>query len=153
VPSGPVGSRRRQGQREGAEGAEEARGGRFERGGGQRAGQVRLVKTHGAQARRLGVLAEPGQLKLGADGEDDESVGGRLPITDEVGIGHGEIERCMRGLTRLRPRSQIGPGHQIQAVRRKALTVRHARTIAKISPRCPHDLTARVWHEGGSEWR
>ena len=63
-----------------------------------------------------------------------------MPVTDEVGIGHGEIERRMRGLTRLRPWPQIGPGNQIQAVRRKALTVRHACTISAIPCKRPRRL-------------
>ena len=33
------------------------------------------MKSHGTQARGFGVLAEPGQLKLVADGEKDESIG------------------------------------------------------------------------------
>jgi hypothetical protein len=33
------------------------------------------MKTHGTQACGLGVLAEPGQLKLVADGEKDEGIG------------------------------------------------------------------------------
>jgi hypothetical protein len=139
-------SGRWQGQREGAQ---ESRGGRFERGCGQRAAEVRLVKTGDAQATALGVLAQPGQRKLVANGENHEGIGRSMPITDQVGIGHGEIERRVRGLTRLRTWCQIGTGNQIQAVRYRALTVRHARNCSRNHPRCPFPDPAGACPAGG----
>jgi len=75
--------------------------GRFERGGGQRAVEVRLVEPDDPKAGRRRVGAQPAERQLVACREDDQCVGGEVPVPDDVGVGDGEVERRVGRLASL----------------------------------------------------
>jgi hypothetical protein len=66
--------------------------GRLEGGRGQGAVQIRLVEPDHAAAGRGRVGAQPAEGQLVRDGEQNQGVGGLVPVTDEVGVGDGEVE-------------------------------------------------------------
>lgn len=110
--------------------------GRFERGGGQRAAEVRLVKPDVpvAGGGRLG--AQPAQGILVAGGDQDERVGVGVPVAEGVRVGDGEVECGMGRLRGLGPGRQVGAGDQIET-RGANLEVRHGFDVNDASPSRP----------------
>jgi hypothetical protein len=96
--------------------------GRFERDGGERTAQIGLVEANDATSRRCRVDTESTERQLIAGGEQNDGVGTTVPLSDEIRMGHGEIESGMRCLTCLRPRRKISTGDEIEA---RKLLVRH----------------------------
>jgi hypothetical protein len=76
-------------------------GGRFQRGRGQAAAEIRLVEPEDPQADGLRVLAQPSQTQLVGHGQQDNDIRGLVPTLDETGIGKCEAERRVNGLTGL----------------------------------------------------
>lgn len=89
-------------------------GGRFEGGRGQGAAEVRLVEPDHAEAGRRGVGAQPAERQLVRRGEQDQGVGGQVPVTEDVGVGDCEIESRVCRLASLRRWGQVTTGDQIE---------------------------------------
>jgi hypothetical protein len=98
----------------------------FERDGGQRAVEVRLVEPDVAQPDAGRVVTQPGQGQLVPGGQQHQRVGGDMPVADEIGKGEREVEGGVNCLTSLRPRRKIGTGDDIEA---GALEVRHTTSV------------------------
>jgi hypothetical protein len=103
----------------------------FERGGGQRTVEVRLVEPDVAQPAGGRVVTQPGKGELVPGGQQHQRVGGDVPVPNEIGKGEREVEGGVNGLTRLRPRREIGAGDDIEAadMMRQALEVRHTTSV------------------------
>ena len=103
---------------------EQAARGRLERGGGQRAIEIRLMEPDKPEAGRGRVGTEPAERQLIGRRENDKNVRGGVPVGDDVSVGDGELERGMCRLSDLRPRRQVGASDQVEAGD-KTLAMRH----------------------------
>ena len=99
----------------------------FERGGGQGTGEIRFMEPDDAMSGGGRVVAQPAEGQLVAGAKQHQRVGRAMPVADHTGVGDGEVERGVGGLTSLGPGRQIGAGDQVKAVQEvaSALTVRH----------------------------
>jgi hypothetical protein len=96
----------------------------FQRHRGQRVAEIRFPERDRAKARGGRGAAEGGERGLVGCREHHESVGGTVPVADDVRMRDGEIKGRMSRLAGLVPGWEIGAGDQVQAGKTK-LTVRH----------------------------
>lgn len=101
-------------------------GGRREGRRRQAVAQVRLDEPDHPVAGGRGGVAQPGQARLVARGQQDEHIGRRMPAADQIRVGDGEIERRVGGLARLGAGWEIGARDQIQV-----LAVGHASSVTR----------------------
>jgi hypothetical protein len=80
---------------------EQPPGGRLESRRRQAVPEIRLEEPDDPVAGHRDGVAEPRQALLIARGQQDEHIGGRVPAADERGMGDGQVERRVCGLTRL----------------------------------------------------
>jgi hypothetical protein len=93
--------------------------------------QVRLVEPDDAKAGRRRVVAEPAERQLVRRGQQDQRVGGGVPVADKTGVREREIERRMRCLTGLDPGGQIVTGDEEQT-RFATLAVGHGTECSRV---------------------
>lgn len=115
---------------------EQGLGRRLEGDSGQRAAQVRFVKTGMAQPRADGILAKPSQGLLISRGEQGKGVGVAMPVAQWRRMGEGELDGRVNGLAALDSGRQIASGHD------KQLPEWHVNTIPVAVNRC-QPATAR----------
>ncbi|MBC6459906.1 hypothetical protein [Actinomadura sp. HBU206391] len=98
------------------------------------------MEAHDVESAVGGVVAQPAQREFIPCREDDQGVGGQMPVADETGMGDREVERRVRDLADARGRWKIGPGDQVEA-RDRALAVWHGATV-------PMPAHRHQWYSG-----
>jgi len=83
-----------------------------------------------AQPADRGVRAKATEAQLAVGRQQNERAGRRVPLRDDVRIREPELDRRVRGLTRLGGRRQISTSDQVQPGRRCALRMRHISIVA-----------------------